>query len=157
MLKNRKNNLDEMQEQKALKIEHNGCWLAFWGLLIAIIVQIIFSKDLTRVAGEGIVFMVLSLYIMIDCLRNGIWDRKLKPDGKTNLLASLIAGGADLVICFSAAFFRTGKPYGALIAGVISGVIVFAGCFLCLTLATKRVKKKQRELEEEPAEEDEET
>ena len=35
----RKNNLDEMQEQELLKIEHNGCWLAFWGLLISMIVQ----------------------------------------------------------------------------------------------------------------------
>ena len=30
-----KNNLDEMQEQKLLHIEHNGCWLAFWALLAA--------------------------------------------------------------------------------------------------------------------------
>ena len=29
----KKSNLDEMQEQELLKIEHNGCWLAFWGLL----------------------------------------------------------------------------------------------------------------------------
>ena len=35
----RKNNLDEMQELELLKIEHNGCWIAFWGLIIAIVVQ----------------------------------------------------------------------------------------------------------------------
>ena len=35
----RKSNLDEMQEQELLKIEHNGCWLAFWGLLIVMIIQ----------------------------------------------------------------------------------------------------------------------
>ena len=29
-----KSNLDERQELKLLKIEHNGCWIAFWGLLI---------------------------------------------------------------------------------------------------------------------------
>ena len=29
----KKSNLDEIQEQELLKIEHNGCWLAFWGLL----------------------------------------------------------------------------------------------------------------------------
>ena len=28
-------NLDERQEQTLLRIEHNGCWLAFWGLLAA--------------------------------------------------------------------------------------------------------------------------
>ena len=33
MKKKMKNKLDEMQELKMLKIEHNGCWFAFWGLL----------------------------------------------------------------------------------------------------------------------------
>ena len=41
-MKKKKNNLDEMQEQKLLKIEHNGCWLAFWGLFIVLIAQFIF-------------------------------------------------------------------------------------------------------------------
>ena len=27
----KENQLDEMQELKLLKIEHNGFWLAFWG------------------------------------------------------------------------------------------------------------------------------
>ena len=36
-MKNKKSNLDERQEQGLLKIEHNGCWLAFWGLLIAML------------------------------------------------------------------------------------------------------------------------
>ena len=27
-----KSNLDERQELKLLKIEHNGCWIAFWGI-----------------------------------------------------------------------------------------------------------------------------
>lgn len=32
-MKRLKNNLDEMQEQKLLKIEHNGMWFAFWDYL----------------------------------------------------------------------------------------------------------------------------
>ena len=39
MKKNKKSNLDEMQELELLKIEHNGCWLAFWLLLASLIVQ----------------------------------------------------------------------------------------------------------------------
>lgn len=39
MIVMKKNNLDEMQEQELLKIEHNGCWLAFWGLLAVMAVQ----------------------------------------------------------------------------------------------------------------------
>ena len=38
-MRRKKSNLDEMQEQELLKVEHNGCWIAFWGLLAAIIIQ----------------------------------------------------------------------------------------------------------------------
>lgn len=78
-MKRLKNNLDEMQEQKLLKIEHNGMWFAFWGLLIAIIVQLFIGEGDTfrNIAGEWIVFMCLCIYIFIDCMRNNIWDRKL--------------------------------------------------------------------------------
>ena len=37
-MKMRKNNLDEQQEQKLLKIKSRGFWLAFWGLLIGLVV-----------------------------------------------------------------------------------------------------------------------
>ena len=47
MKMSKKNNLDEMQEQELLKIEHNGYWLAFWGLLTAIVAEVIFSDRLT--------------------------------------------------------------------------------------------------------------
>ena len=36
----KKSNLDEMQEQKLLKIEHNGFWFAFFGLFAAIMIQL---------------------------------------------------------------------------------------------------------------------
>ena len=49
----KKNNLDEMQEQALLKIEHNGCWLAFWGLLAVMAIQMVM----------GVPGMSLPLYI----------------------------------------------------------------------------------------------
>lgn len=56
-----KNNLDEMQEQKLLKIEHNGVWFTFWGLLFAILIQVVLGgKDLFRnIVGEWTVFIYL--------------------------------------------------------------------------------------------------
>ena len=100
-MKERKSNLDERQEQALLKIEHNGCWLAFWGLLIAMVVQlIVYGFDMKLLAGEWIVFMALCLYIWSSCLKQGIWDRQLKPDRKTNLLASLVAGLAFGALMF---------------------------------------------------------
>ncbi|MFR7830590.1 MAG: DUF6773 family protein [Blautia wexlerae] len=51
-----KSNLDERQELKLLKIEHNGCWIAFWGLLIVMAIQMIVGNDsIKNLAGEGAV------------------------------------------------------------------------------------------------------
>ena len=53
----RKNNLDEMQEQKLLHIESKGYWLAFWGLGVSLIIQLIFygpTNDWRYMAAEWI-------------------------------------------------------------------------------------------------------
>ena len=64
MKKKMTNKLDEMQEQKMLRIESNGCWIAFWGLLAVLFIQVIvygyegYGDDSWRyMAGEWIVFM----------------------------------------------------------------------------------------------------
>ena len=153
----KKNNLDEMQEQELLKIEHNGCWLAFWLLLAALAIQTLIynTADFRTVAGEWIVFMILCIYIAVACLKNGIWDRSLKPNTSTNFIVSLIAG-----ILFGA--FTAFKVYhdfpdkimGCISAGVFSGVMVFALCFICLLLAAGALKKRQEKLEQEPEDSD---
>ena len=87
-----KSNLDERQELKLLKIEHNGCWIAFWGLLIVMAIQMIVGNDsIKNLAGEGAVLMSLAFYLLVACIRNGIWDRRLKPNFKTNVIVSSIA------------------------------------------------------------------
>ena len=85
------NRLDEMQEQKLLKIEHVGVWIAFWGLFAAIVIQMITggAGALLQIAGEITVFMLLAFYLLVACIKNGIWDRKLVPSLKTHLLISL--------------------------------------------------------------------
>ena len=104
-MKKRKNNLDERQELKLLRIEHNGCWIAFWGLLIAMVVQLIAGiHGPENLAGEWIVFMCLALYLVIDCIKNGIWDRRMKPDFKTNLIASSIAAAVMGVVWFTISY-----------------------------------------------------
>ena len=90
----KKSNLDEMQEQALLRIEHTGCCLVFWGLLAAMAVQGVMGAGIRELAGEWIVFMVLALYLVIGCLHHGIWDPKLKPNAKTNFIVSLLAGMA---------------------------------------------------------------
>ena len=153
----KRTNLDEQQEQTLLKIEHNGCWLAFWGLLAAILVQqLLFGFEVRTIAGEWLLFMVLALYLAIDCVRHGIWDRHLKADPKTNLLASLIAAAAFFVFMLVLLRMRfPGKPQGAAAGAAIAAVCVFIACMALLQGMTAVYKKRLTALEEEPEEETE--
>ena len=147
-----KNNLDEMQEQELLKIEHNGCWLAFWGLLIVMIVQCFAagSMDFRTLGGEWIVFMVLALYLAFACARKGIWDRKLAMNAKTNLIVSAVAGiGMGL---FNAVMIYRNyhKPLGTAAAAAAIAVITFLICFAALTVTMKETQKRKAAMESEP-------
>jgi len=146
----RKNNLDEMQEQTLLKIEHNGCWLAFWGLLAVMIVEMVLGFGMKAMAGEWIVFMALSLYLCAGCLRKGIWDRQLTPNKKTNLITSLVAGLA--VAVFTALRVNLnypGNPVSSIFSGLIGGVFTFVLCFASISLCTVLYRKRKEKLEQE--------
>lgn len=156
-MKNCKNNLDERQEQILLRIEHNGFWLAFWGLFAAMIVQGILDFDFKNLAGEWIVFMLLALYLMAGCLRQGIWDRRLKPDMSSNIAVSLTSALAAGTL----GFLHTVKNFpdrilGSIASGIVYAVITFTICFGVLQFSARLFRKKQSRLEEEPSENEEE-
>ena len=149
----KKNNLDEQQERRLLEIESRGYWLAFWGLLAVWMAEMLILKDMKAVIGELILFLGLSLYLGISCVRAGIWDRRLDMSRKTCLIASLIAAMISAVFIFSFTFLRFHKPVGSLYAGGITGLIAFTGCYITLILAARATKKRQYELNSEPKDE----
>ena len=104
----RKNNLDEMQEQKLLRIEHNGVWFAFWGLLVAILIQSLTGgvNEFRNIIGELVVFLGLDLYLLVACMKNGIWDRKLRANTKTNIIVSLVGGTVVGLLYFISSYFK---------------------------------------------------
>lgn len=146
-----KNRLDEMQEQKLLKIEHNGCWLAFWGLLISIFVQqfIYGQGEWKYVTGEWIVFICLDLYIVFSCMKNGIWDRRFEPTSMVNLIASMIGGASFGIFIFLISLRRYHKLYGSIATGVITFIISFSACLSTLTLFAFLYKRKRDKIENE--------
>ncbi len=151
MKKMKKSNLDERQEQELLKIERNGFWLAFWLLVGALLVQMVFTQDTKTTFGETLILLVISLYIAISCLKAGIWDRRIKAKSSTNVIASLIAGAAMGVVMFLRVLRNfPDKPVGAIAAGVFTAIFVFALCFIALTISLRAYKKKTEALEEEP-------
>ncbi len=152
-MKSNKNILDERQEQILLRIEHNGCWLAFWGLLAAIIVQLILDVDFRNLAGEWIVFMLLSLYLSVGSIRQGIWDRRLKPDVSSIVVNSLISALALGILGFVLTVRRfPDKILGSMAAGIVYAVMAFVVCFVVMQLFACEFKRKQSKLEEEPSE-----
>jgi cation transport ATPase len=153
-----KNNLDEMQEQKLQRIESGGFWIAYWGLL-AVMAFHLFRGGIEAGAAmlpEWALFMFLSVYIVVRCLRGGIWDRRLKANFKTNLIVSLIAGGA--MFLFNTILFWKrfpDMPGGAVAGGAVAGIFTAVLCLVILSLCASLLKRKQRKLEEEPEEDDE--
>ena len=154
-MKKWKNQLDERQEQKMLRIEHNGCWLAFWGLVIAIIAQIMYyGPDCSKeIIGEFIVFMCLACYIAIGCVINGIWDRKLAPSWKVNLCTSLIAGVVSGGIRFAINYREYQMAAAGAAVGFFVGIYTFAGCFILLSIALFIYKWRENRLEDETEDE----
>ena len=151
----RKNNLDEMQEQKLLHIESKGYWLAFWGLGVSLIIQLIFygpTNDWRYMAAEWIVFMAIALYMVAGCIKEGIWDRKLRPSFKDNIFMSLVAGVVMGVVQFVMSYRNYHKPVGSVAAGIFSGLMVMILCFIALTISSAIYKKRKEKLEEESEE-----
>lgn len=145
----KKNNLDEMQEQELLKIEHNGCWLAFWGLLAAMTIQMVLGVPRVQMAGEWVIFMTLSLYLCITCLRKGIWDRHLQANGKTNLTASVLAGIAVGILTAVSCRQYIREPLDLVVIGCIPAVLTFVLCFAGLTVCTRLYRNRRNKLDKE--------
>ena len=145
-LYSKKNRLDEMQEQTMRKIESHGFWLLWYSLLAAWIVQTVFGA-VDKAAGEWVVFMIGCIYMVVACLRNGLWERHFSDTPPANAVYSLVAAVAvTLIIGFSRGYW-----VGAAFAGVFTGIL----CFALLQLSMKAYKKRHAELEN-PKEDDDE-
>ncbi|MDO5401793.1 MAG: hypothetical protein Q4F17_12640 [Eubacteriales bacterium] len=146
----KKNNLDEAQEQKMLQIEHNAYGIAFWGLLAAIVIQQLLDGGNDRsILGEIVVFLTMCFYVLIACLKNGIWDRRLRPSGRVNLIASLCSGLCVGVLWGIISYRNYHNPLGSLLTAVCMLLSTFALTLAALSITTSIFKKRQKRLEAE--------
>lgn len=135
----KKNLLDEMQEQKLLKLESRGFWIIWWGLLLSILVQRGLGASAKELLWEGILFTIACLYMLEECLRHGIWDRHIRANSRANLVGALLAGFA--LFLFQLA--QRGYWPGALFSGVFAAVL----CFVALQGASFLYRKRHDQLE----------
>lgn len=150
-----KSNLDEMQEQKLLKIEHRTLWPLYFGLFLCIMVQQALGARPSQWMGEWVLFMAASVWLSICCARSGIWDRYLKPNLKTNLLASLIGGGVVGLFCAVTLHLQIDDMPVWLLAvfSLTSALATFLLCLAALTIVMGITLRRRRQLDqEEPSE-----
>ena len=150
LFQEKKNNLDEMQEQKLLKLESRGFWLIWWGLLAAMAVQLlVYGVEAFRLLlGEWVVFMLSSVYVTVACIKQGLWDRKLKPNFKTNLLMSLLAGVVSGGFMGVYSYRSFGAAEAAFWTVALVGGCTFLLCLLALSLSAAAYKKRRQKLDE---------
>lgn len=149
----KRDNLDEMQKQTLLKIESCGFWVLWVLLLAALIIESLLGFTLREMAAEWFIFMLGCAYSVISDLRAGIWDRRFKPNTKTNAALSVV-GGAVILVWGLIKFAEFGMGVAVLLA-VFLGVCTWVLCFATLQFSMKAYKKRHAELEN-PKEDDDE-
>ena len=143
-----KNNLDEGQELKLLQIEHRGYWLAFGALFLSMIIQTSLGIDSFKdIASEFIIFILLAGYMLIACMKHGIWDRRLKPTRKTNIIVSIIAGTAVAILYFFITYYRYQKIYGSIATAIFMFLFTTIPCYLLLVLFSKLYQRRIKKIE----------
>lgn len=149
----KRNNLDEMQKQTLLKIESRGFW-GLWGLLLAaLIIESLLGFTMREMTAEWIIFMLGCVYSVVCDLHAGIWDRRFKPNTKTNAVMSLVGG----VVVFMWGVIKSaefGLGLAALLAAIM-GICTWALTFVLLQIGMKFYQKRHAELEN-PKEDDDE-
>lgn len=148
----RKNILDEMQEQKRLKIESNGLWIGYFGLTAAVLVQalIMQGSQFRTIAGELIILLVLAIYLVPCYLKHGIWSTTYKPSFKLNCFASLFAGLVVGILLFIRTYLRYGKLAGSVATAVFFAGFIFAVCIALLTLCAWLYNRRVKKVEDSP-------
>lgn len=146
----KRNNLDEMQEQKLRRIESVGCWLGFWALIGAVAVQTAMGhQDWASIGGECAALFIMSGYLCVSCLKNGIWDRKMKPDLKTNLLVSTVAGAVAGLVWFVSSYRNYHNLAGSGATFVFMFLSVFCLCMAALSLVAAYYRRRLEKLEDQ--------
>lgn len=150
LFKGNKNNLDEMQEQRLLQLESRGFWLIWWALLAAMAVQLLVCgvEAYHLLLGEWAVFMLSSVYMTAACIKQGLWDRKLKPNFRTNLLISLVAAVVTGGFMGVYSYRSFGAAEAACWTVALVGGCTFVLCLLALSLSAAAYKKRRQKLDE---------
>ena len=144
-----KNQLDEMQEHTMLTIESRGFWLVWSLLFMVLLVEGLLDFTMREMAGTWAVFMISCVYIVVACLRAGLWSRNIKATIGANLVGSLISGAVVGVFVFIK-MSAYDAPLSIMLVGAgIAAGTTFVLALVLLQLCSAAYKKRHEELEKE--------
>ena len=141
-------NLDEMQDQKMLKMEESGYWILFWGLALAVVVQLLLGGTIRQVAGELVVLLVGSVYVAAVSLKNGLWTRNATPTRKRNAVTSLIPAAAICVLNVIKLIQKQNINTNDILVTVGFTVGAYIACFVILEVFRALYEKRRSKLDE---------
>ncbi len=144
--------LDEMQEQKLLKIEHNMAWFTFGMLVLAIILQMIFCESenmAVAIRGESIILLLASLYTCFSSVKHGVISRRPAKIKQQNIAGTIVGGVGFGAVLGIIVFRHSGDPILSLAFFSVTSVFLCALIGLMLFVTTKAYKKRMKQLEEE--------
>lgn len=146
----KKSKLDEMQTQKLLAINSRGFWGTWAALLIAIMVQAAMDVPAEQYMAEWVIFMLMCVYGLEEYLRNGIWTTfDTKPNAKTNVLWSLLAGAAITVFYLVRNSRQDWWQWKYWFGPVCAGVFTFTLTFVLLQSSSWLYYKRRGSLDKE--------
>ncbi len=148
MKKSSANHLDEMQDQKLLKLEEYGFWIMFWGLAVSIVVQLIIGSTIKEVLGEIIILFLGSVYISATTLKNGLWARTSTPSKKGNAVVSIIPAVLIGAINVFKMIQNNKMETKSLLLTAAIIAAVYAGCFILLEVFRITYSKRRAALDD---------
>ncbi len=147
-MKTKKNYLDEMQEQKALHIEQRSYQIMFAGLSAAVVIQSAMGASLREMLPETIILLAVSIYSLIAFIKNGIWDRRFKPNNKTNAVLSVVTGLVMGGVWGVVNYIRYDSLYNALLTFVMMFLSISLVCYATFWLACTAYKRRSKQLDD---------
>ena len=148
MKKYNENVLDEMQDQKLLKLEEYGFWILFWALAFSIVVQLVLGAPLRQVLGELIIAAIGGIWISFTTLKNGIWTRKSTPTRKANALTAIIPAALIGTLNIIKMIQNHKTDTGSILTAAAVIVITYVACFAVLEVFRASYNKQRDKLDD---------
>ncbi len=138
--------LDEMQDQKLLKIEELGFWLSFWVSFAVIAIQALAGAGLKEIAGEIIILFSASIYIAFSTVKRGLWTRNdvptLKSNAVTSVIPSMASGALNLI---RARFILKKEIHGDLIMQIFVIMLAIYAISLAILEVLRFIYQKRHD------------